>query len=493
MGAGIAQIAAAAGHPVLLFDVRADAAADAVNRIDQALRRLVSKGQLAEAERLALIGRITPAQTLTALAPAALVIEAVVEDLETKRRVFTELEAVVSPSAILASNTSSLSITAIGSGLNHAERLVGMHFFNPVPLMPLVEIVSGLATSAEVAETAFLTAEAWGKTPAHTKSTPGFIVNRVARPFYGEALRVLQEGGGDIATLDAIMREAGGFRMGPFELMDMIGHDVNFEVTRSVYNAFFHDPRFTPSLIQQELLTAGALGRKSGRGFYDYGEGAKRPAPSTAPAAPLPQRVTVHGQGGPLAALLPLLKEVPHLTLERGNDGAAETWFALDGRVAVALTDGRTATQRTVAAGGLPFVLVDLALDHAKAPRVAVANADQTPPDERNGTAIGLFQAIGKAVSILDDVPGLLVMRTVCMLINVAADAVYEGVCSADAVDTAMQGGVNYPLGPVAWAQRLGIGRVVTVLDNLGQTYGEDRYRVSPLLRRRLFAGSDRL
>jgi 3-hydroxybutyryl-CoA dehydrogenase len=336
-----------------------------------------------------------------------------------------------------------------------------MHFFNPVPAMALVEVVSGAATAPEVAESVAATATAWGKTPVHARSTPGFIVNRVARPFYAEALRVLAEGGADPATLDAVMCEAGGFRMGPFELMDLIGHDVNFAVTRSVWKAFFHDPRFTPSLIQQELVDAGHLGRKTGRGFYRYGD-AERPAPATLPPGPKPRQVV-----GDLFA-----------------DGRIE----IDGLTAVALTDGRTATERMAAEGGLPLVLIDLTLDYSRATRVALAPADQAAPDDL-ARAAGYFQEQGKAVSRLDDVPGMLVMRTVCMLANEAADAVSQGVCDAAAVDTAMRLGTGYPRGPLAWADAIGLDRVVGVLANLATGYGEDRYRVSPLLRRRMLAG----
>lgn len=492
MGAGIAQVAAAAGHPVLLFDVEPDAARRAIENIDSALQRLVAKGKLADSDRLTLIDRISPCEDLAALGSASLIVEAIVEDLDVKRRVFGDLEEIVDGDAILASNTSSISITSIGSGLRNPERLVGMHFFNPVPLMALVEVVSGLATAPTVAETVFATAESWSKRPVHAKSTPGFIVNRVARPFYAEALRVLQEGGGDIATLDAVIREAGGFRMGPFELMDLIGHDVNFEVTRSVYNAFFQDPRFTPSLIQQELLAAGFLGRKTGRGFYLYGDGAERPEPNTALTASPPKKVIVHGDGGPLQPLAPLIETKLDTRVSRANIDKGDVWLELDDSVAVAISDGRTATQRMFTDGTLPLVLVDLAIDYSGAVRVALAAADQTPPDDID-RAVGLFQSLGKAVSVIDDVPGMIVMRTVCMLANEGADAVYHGVCSAEGVDTAMRGGVNYPLGPMAWAERIGIKRIVAALDNMAGIYGEDRYRVSPLLRRRMFSGSELL
>jgi 3-hydroxybutyryl-CoA dehydrogenase len=274
--------------------------------------------------------------------------------------------------------------------------------------------------------------------------------------------------------------------MGPFELMDLIGHDVNASVTRSVFDAFHQDPRFTPSLIQEELVAAGFLGRKSGRGFYRYGEGAERPQPQTAAPGPKPERVVARGELGPLAALLPLL-ERSGVAVER-RDGPTPGWLQVDGRTAVALTDGRAATERMASEGGPPLVLVDLALDHASATRVALAAADQAAPEDLSRAA-GLFQAAGKTVSVLDDVPGLIVMRTVCMLANEGADAVNQGVCSGEAVDMAMRLAVNYPRGPLAWAQSIGLDRVVRVLANLAMGYGEDRYRVSPLLRRKVFAG----
>jgi len=486
MGAGIAQIAAAVGHPVLLYDAKAEAAERAVQGIAAALDKRVAQGKIAAAVRSGLIGRITACRALRDLEPATLVVEAIVENLEVKQGLFRELEAVLGEEAILATNTSSISITAIGAALRRPERLVGMHFFNPVPVMALVEVVSGQATDPEVAETVFDTGAAWGKSPVHAKSTPGFIVNRVARPFYAEGLRVLNEGGGDVATLDAVIRESGGFRMGPFELMDLIGHDVNFSVTRSVYDAFYQDPRFTPSLIQQELVAAGFLGRKSGRGFYRYGDHVERPEPKTAQLGPKPERVTVRGELGVLKHLLPVVEQSGIAVQHRDSSGIER--IEVDERIAIALTDGRTATECASVDSGLPLVLVDLALDYAQASRVALAAADQTSSEDL-ARAAGLFQALGKKVSVLDDVPGLIVMRTVCMLANEGADAVNQGVCSAEAVDMAMRLAVNYPVGPLAWAQSIGLDRVVQVLTHLALGYGEDRYRVSPLLRRKLFAG----
>jgi len=293
MGTGIAQVAAASGHQVRLFDTRPGAVDKAIAEIGKVYGKLVEKGRMGAAEAGLARERLQAAASLHDIGDAAIVIEAIVEDLDIKRKLFVELEGIVVEDCILATNTSSISVTAIAAPLRRPQRLVGMHFFNPVPLMALVEVISGLATEPEVAGIVYATAEAWGKSPVHAKSTPGFIVNRVARPFYAEALRLLSEQAADPATLDAVMRDCGGFRMGPFELMDLIGHDVNFSVTQSVFNAYFGDPRFTPSVLQQELVNAGFLGRKAGRGFYHYGDDAAKPQPQVEAPQPRPASVSL--------------------------------------------------------------------------------------------------------------------------------------------------------------------------------------------------------
>src|SRR5471032_947806 len=290
MGAGIAQVAAVSGYTVKLYDTRPEAVSKALADIAKVFDKLVDKGRMSAADAAAANARLHAAGALADVVDAKLVVEAIVENLDVKRALFADLEAIVGDDCILATNTSSISVTAIAAKLRLPARLVGMHFFNPVPLMALVEVISGLATDAAVAQTVHDTAAAWGKQPVHAKSTPGFIVNRVARPFYAEGWRLLNEQAADAATIDAVMRDCGGFRMGPFELMDLIGHDVNFSVTQSVFGAYFNDPRFTPSVLQQEMVNAGFLGRKSGRGFYHYGDAAPAmPQPQAEAAQPKPE------------------------------------------------------------------------------------------------------------------------------------------------------------------------------------------------------------
>ncbi|MGB0468589.1 MAG: 3-hydroxyacyl-CoA dehydrogenase PaaH [Pontibacterium sp.] len=483
MGAGIAQVAAKAGHPVLLFDAMEGAGQRGREGIAKGLSRLVEREKMSQAEVDALVGRVQVIDSLEDMAPAALVIEAIVERLDIKQQVFADLERICGEDVIIATNTSSISVTAIGSSLKRPQNLVGMHFFNPAPVMKLVEVISSLDTDPAIAETIYQLSERWGKKPVHAKSTPGFIVNRVARPFYAEGFRILQEGGADIATIDALLKECGGFRMGPFELTDLIGHDVNYAVTCSVFAAYYQDQRFLPSLIQQELVSAGYFGRKSGKGFYDYREGAEKPLPQNAAAAPAPGQVTIEGDLGVAEPLVALFENAGISVHRTEGTGAIVT-----GGVTLKLSNGQFSTARAQSANNPDLIQFDLALDYAKATRIALAPADQAS-ESAISAASGLFQAIGKNVSIIDDIPGMVVMRTVCMLANEGFDAVNQQVCNEQAVDTAMEGGVNYPCGPLRWAHNIGLKNVLNTLDNLAGTYGEDRYRTSPLIRRKVAGG----
>ena len=478
MGAGIAQVAAQAGHPVKLYDNRPGTAAQAIDGIDRQLGRLVEKGKLDAAARSAIVARLQPVEAIEALADSKLVIEAIVENLEVKRGLFQQLEALCAEDCILASNTSSLSITSLAAGLKRPQQVVGMHFFNPAPLMALVEIVSGLATDPTLADSLYATSLAWGKKPVHTRSTPGFIVNRVARPFYAESLRLLQESAADCATLDALMRDAGGFRMGAFELTDLIGHDVNYAVTCSVFAAYYGDFRFQPSLIQKELVDAGRLGRKTGQGFYDYAEGAERPQPASLSSSASVDACVLEGDLGVAQPLIQRLKEAGIEIIQRAGNGLLRV-----GDAVIALSDGRLASQRAKEDGLRNLVLIDLALDYSKTSRLGISSSADTTPAALD-QAVALLARAGIAASRLSDTPGLAVLRTVAMLANEGADAVLQGVGSAGDIDLAMQAGVNYPQGPLAWAGQIGLDNLLDVLDNLQAAYGEERYRPSLLLRR---------
>ncbi len=491
MGAGIAQVAAQAGHRVLLADAQPGAVARAAATMAQGLQALAERGKLGAEEARAVPARIQPSELMD-FAACGLVIEAVVEDLDVKRSLLRQLEAIVGQDCILATNTSSLSVTAIAAGMEHPQRVVGMHFFNPATRMKLVEVISGVETTPEVAETVFATAEAWGKKAAYAKSTPGFIVNRIARPFYGEAWRAYTEGAADAATIDAIVRDCGGFPMGPFELMDLIGHDVNFAVSKSVFDATFGERRYAPSLAQQELVRAGRLGRKTGHGIYDYREGAKRPTPRVEAGAEPVQRVVAVGSLGIATPIIARLEragiDVVRVQGPRAAQEVSSGWLEI-GAARLMMTDGRPATRRAMEDQHEHLVLFDLALDYAKTPRLGLAPADQCGQAAFRSVCATLSRA-GFACSPLDDVAGLVVLRLIAMLVNEAADAVAYGVCSPEAIDVAMRYGVNYPRGPMEWSEQVGLAVFARALANLREHYGEERYRTSSLIARKGYTGA---
>lgn len=277
MGSGIAQVAATAGHRVVLFDANATAMDKAKGSLDKVMKSLAEKGKITSQDADAIYGRITFAKDASEFKGCGIIIEAVIENLEVKQTVFKELEHIAGADCILATNTSSLSVVSIAAACEKPSRVIGIHFFNPAPLMPLVEIIPSLTTDSAVTAASRKLIDSWGKLTVHAKDTPGFIVNRVARPFYGEAIRIYEEGVANIATIDWAMKEIGGFRMGPFELMDFIGNDINYKVTETVWEQFFYDPRFKPSFTQKRLYEARLFGRKSGRGHYDYSANAQNP------------------------------------------------------------------------------------------------------------------------------------------------------------------------------------------------------------------------
>ncbi|MFJ8081697.1 3-hydroxyacyl-CoA dehydrogenase [Streptomyces sp. NPDC096205] len=483
MGQGIAQVALLAGHTVRLYDAAPGRAREAADAIGARLDRLVEKDRLTAADRDTARARLEPVEDIAGLADCSLVVEAIMERLDVKQELFRALEDVVADDCLLATNTSSLSVTAIGGALRNPGRFVGLHFFNPAPLLPLVEVVSGFATDVTSATRAYEMARAWGKIPVACADTPGFIVNRIARPFYAEAFAVYEAQGADPATIDAVLRESGGFKMGAFELTDLIGQDVNESVTHSVWQSFFQDVRFTPSLAQRRLVESGRLGRKSGHGWYDHAEGAERPEPHTAEPAQPPAYVVAEGDLGPASELLAMIREAGIQVREEEEDHG--TRLVLPGGGQLALADGQTSVEfRDV-------VYFDLALDYRRAGRIALS-ASQDTSAKTLAEAIGLFQALGKKVSVIGDVPGMIVARTVARIVDLAHDAVAKGVATEEDVDTAMRLGVNYPLGPFEWSRRLGRNWAYALLDDLHLRDPSGRYAPSLALYRHAYASDKR-
>lgn len=484
MGAGIAQLAAHSGHAVRLHDAQPGAAAAAVLRIAADLEGSVKRGRLSGDEREAILQRIAVADTLEALAGSDLVVEAIVERLDVKQGLFRKLEEVLGPDAVFATNTSSISITAVAQGLKHPSRLIGWHFFNPATRMKLVEIIPGVETDPSLAPALHVLSAAWGKTSVDAPNAPGFIVNRVARPYYAEGLRLLAERIAPSTAIDRLLREAGGFALGPFELMDLIGLDVNLAVTESVFQATAYDPRYAPHLIQQEMVRSGRLGRKSGQGFYAYGKGSALPSVACVEAtgAPPQLRHSAHTN-----LLEPLLKRLEAAGVPTSLDRSLPDETIAFGDVHIGLTDGRTAAERSAQDGGRQWLLLDLARDFSTTTLLG-ATASPLAMAHLPELAAALAPA-GVALVALADVAGLVVMRAVSCLGNEAADVMTWTPTSAKDIDTAMCLGTAYPVGPLAWVDAIGVPRVVDVLTNLQAHYGEVRYRRAPALTRAYHSG----
>lgn len=486
MGAGIAQVAALAGHPVLLLDTAPGRADAAVEQVGAALDRLVGRGRLQAGVAGAARDRLTAASSVADLGPCALVVEAVAEVLDAKRDLMAALEAAVAGDGVLATNTSSLSVTDVAAGVRRPGRVLGLHFFNPAPVMRLVEVVAGEATDPAVVAEAAELMTAWGKTPVLVRSSPGFVVNRVARPFYGEAMRLLEQGV-EAATIDAVLREGGGFPLGPLELTDLIGQDVNLATTRSVWEQTGHDPRFEPVAVQVALVADGRLGRKTGTGFYVHDGETRVAAPAgTSPvrAGRAPTQVRLRGDWGPWAPLWDRARRGGVVLVEEDAAAGGEPRAELDGGVVVP-TDGRSAAEHA-ARLGRAVVVLDLVGDAATAPRWAVTSSDDgaSPALEQ---AVSVLRAAGSEVTVLPDVPGLLVARTVALLVDEACDVVARGVASAADVDTALRLGAGHPRGPLEWGDAIGPARVAALLDALAPT--GPRYRVSAALREAVRTG----
>ncbi len=479
MGRGIAQMAVQAGSLVRLFDAQAAAASAAHTALAEQWDSLARKGRIGAEQAQQYKQRLSVAATLEDLAPCDLVVEAIVERLEAKRDVFAKLEALVKPDTVLVSNTSSLSVTAIAANLTHPQRLAGYHFFNPVPLMRVVEVIPGLKTADAVCEKLMQYTRQYGHTPVRARDTPGFVVNHAGRAYGTEALRIVGEGVSDFATIDRILRDQVGFRLGPFELMDLTALDVSHPVMESIYNQYYQEPRYRPSVITAQRLAGGVVGKKVGEGFYKYVEGvaqvpAELPVPSVAQMPP----VWVSARAARRAELFALLKDLgaPIETGTAPSPSALCLVAPLGFDVTTVAVVERLDPARTVG--------LDMMLSDAETKRRVIATNPATRVDMRD-FAHALFARDGKAVSVVRDSGGFISQRVVAAIVNIAADMCQQRICTPTDLDLAVTLGLGYPNGPLALGDKIGPDNVLEILFNMQTVYGDPRYRPSPWLRRR--------
>jgi len=470
MGRGIAQVLAQSGARTLLYDAQPGAAQRAIDSISQALARLAEKGRVKDPH--AIVKRIEVVPGMHAFAPCHLVVEAIIEDLAAKRVLFSELEAIVSDECILASNTSSLSVTAMAAACKKPGRVAGYHFFNPVPVMKIVEVVDGVLTEPWVTDALTVLAKRFGHTPVRCKDTPGFVVNHAGRAYVPEALRVLSEGVADFATIDRILVEAAGFRLGPFGLMDLVGLDVAHAVMKSMYQQYFEEPKYRPSFLAEPRVAAGLHGRKTKRGWYEYTPDMNVPPESPAPTK---KAATVWA--------VPELKEL--LGGARFVDKAsAEVCFVapLGLDATAAALEHELDPARTVA--------VDPLFGFSKR-RTLMVNPLTTK--NARDAAHALLASNGVPVSVINDSPGFVAQRVVAHIVNVGCDIVQMRIATPEDLDRAVMLGLGYPKGPLAMGDAVGAKKILTVLQNMHALYQEPRYRPSPWLRRRAQLGASLL
>ena len=479
MGRGIAQIAAQAGSEVHLFDTQSGASTKAREAIGQTWDKLAEKGKLTAESVNLFKARLHDANRLMDLADCELVVEAIVEKIDIKKSVFADLEKTVAHDAVLVTNTSSLSVTAIAAGMQHPGRFAGYHFFNPVPLMKVVEVIAGLRTDAAVCHRLSDYARQMGHTPVQAGDTPGFIVNHAGRGYSTEALRIVSEGIADFATIDRILRDQVGFRLGPFELFDLTALDVSHHVIESIYRQYYDEPRYRPNVITAQRLAGGVVGKKVGEGFYKYIDGVQQvPAEPPVPVVSNLPPVWVSPRAARRAELLQLLKDLG-ARIETGQSPSPDalTIVAPLGFdvTTVAVVD-RHDPARTIG--------IDMLVPDSATRRRVLATNPATRTDMRDA-AHALFARDGKPVSVIRDSGGFVTQRVVATIVNIASDMCQQQVCTPEDLETAVTLGLAYPMGPLAMGNRFGPDSILEVLFNMQTVYGDPRYRPSPWLRRR--------
>lgn len=481
MGRGIVQVAAAGGCKVLLFDTNADQARDAVAFVGNMLRRNVEKGRMAAEDAEAAIANIDVVATLAGMAPCDIVIEAVVENLDVKNVVFRELEAAVREDTIIASNTSSLSVTTIAAACERPERVAGMHFFNPVPLMKLVEVIDGVRTAPHVAGVLMDLGKRMTRTPVHVKDAPGFLVNQVGRGYNIECAHIASDGVASFADIDRICRDAVGFRMGPFELMDLTAVDVTHPATNLIYTQFYHEPRFRPATLMQMQLDAGLLGRKVGQGFYTYEDG-KAQVADEAPAPAFDGRPVWVSKAEPDAyeKLAAVVRDAG-ATLEYGDAPS-------DAALILVTPIGGDATDCAVSEGldAERVVAVDTVFGLDK--RRTLMKTAVTLPGFADA-AHGLLGGDDVPATMIGDTPGFIAQRAVAAICNIGCSVAQARTAAPDDIDMAVVLALNYPMGPLAFGDSIGGATVLKILKNIHRLTGDPRYRPTPWLRRRAELG----
>lgn len=479
MGRGIAQVAATGGCNVLLYDARSEATTEAIKFIGGMLDRAVEKGRMASEDAEAAKGRLTGADDLAAFAGADVVIEAVSEDIALKAKVFAALEEATRADCILASNTSSLSITRLAASCDHPERVAGFHFFNPVPLMPLVEVIAGIRTDQDVIDKLVALGEVMGRTPVRVADAPGFLVNQVGRGYTLEATNLVAEGVADFAAVDRIMRDAAGFRMGPFELLDLTALDVTHPATVEIYEQSYHEPRFRPAMLMGQRMQAGLLGRKSHKGHYVYQDG-KQQRPEEPEAPPFEGGTFWVEQGDDSAALQEIVRAAG-AELDEGDQPGEKSIIL----IAPLGTDASTHAAR---AGFVPERTVAVDPLFAFAGRRTAMKTIVTRPDVmQNAHAMLAFD--GTPVTPIQDSPGFVAQRIVAMITAIGAGVAQNRIATPDDIDRAVKLGLNYPNGPLEFADELGVARIVKILEGMSACTGDPRYRTGPWLRRRAALG----